>query len=629
MATIGRFAGSKLDGATIFEGTGSETMGLDGRLRGEGATGREAASSLLMVDSGVGFGFTTEDDAPARPSNQGPTISPFTSRISRLRACPWRSARLTAVGCPDENSLLEFIEGRLDDSRKAALEAHLAECAVCRQLVEPETRDARPRPRNKPLRLERTQLSDPLIGQRVGPWLIGPRLGAGGMGIVYEAVHAQTGQAAAFKLVRGHIAEVPSLLKRFQRETELVQQLDHPNIVKVLDVGSFANKEPYCVLELLKGQPLSSYRKQKGRLEPREVIELLIQLMSALEAAHRAQIVHRDLKPSNLFLRQTPEGTQLTVLDFGLAKSLASTHETAISSQGLLGTPEYMAPEQIRAQASTPAIDLYATGVLTWELLVGERPFDAASPTEVIVRQLEFQPPRASQFVTVPVPLDELVDELMQKDPARRPESAAVVKRRLLEMRATTLLDEPALRRATTALEQPVSVPPPRLTTLEHRAARRSPASAIALGLAVGGLVSAAGIWTFRNRVDQEALVALTPVTAPEPPIKHVEPVVPAPVPPVEAVVVPPLPVPRPQPKAKALSTRPATATVVASGEWLRERIGKLRACVPRLPEQNRAMSSAMLDECERLSRNGEASRAEVMELLSQTERVYFAGVCP
>ncbi|MDX2014617.1 MAG: serine/threonine-protein kinase, partial [Myxococcaceae bacterium] len=278
-------------------------------------------------------------------------------------------------------------------------------------------------------------MTDPLIGQRVGAWQIGPRLGAGGMGIIYAATHFQTGQPAAFKLVRSHLAQEPALLKRFQREIELVAQLDHPNIVRVLDVGTFANKEPFCVLELLEGVPLSTFIKRQGRLPATEVIDLLVQLMDALEAAHGAHIVHRDLKPSNLFLRTVPEGTRLTVLDFGLAKNLSSTHETALSGQGLLGTPEYMAPEQIRGQTITPAVDLYAVGVLAWELLVGHRPISGNSPAAVIVRQLEEQPPNPSQFVSMPAALDGLIMSLLEKEPARRPTDAAAVKRQLLAMR--------------------------------------------------------------------------------------------------------------------------------------------------------------------------------------------------
>ncbi|MBM4781937.1 MAG: protein kinase [Archangiaceae bacterium] len=529
------------------------------------------------------------------------------------------------MGHPDENSLLEFVDGKLTGARAAEVSAHVAGCVECQRVVGADDADDRPtRSRVRAATAEKTQLSDPLIGQRVGAWLIGPRLGAGGMGVVYAATHAQTGQSAAFKLVRSNISQEPSLLRRFQRETELVQQLDHPNIVRVLDVGSFANKEPYCVLELLEGMPLSTHRKKQGRLPATEVIGLLVQLMEALEAAHGAQIVHRDLKPSNLFLRTTPTGTRLTVLDFGLAKNLSQTHETVISSQGLLGTPEYMAPEQIRGLPITPAVDLYAVGVLSWELLVGERPFDGSSPTEVIVRHLEFQPPRPSQFVDVPPALDDLIMSLLEKDPARRPKSAAAVKRQLLTMRpsSATLSDEENVspRRSTTAIEQPA--------TAELMRSVQTGVPRVAIG--VGLILTVAGIaWSLRPRAEREPavvappIVAAVPIVSPPPaaPPAEVEPAV------VEPVAPPSVATNKPRPTiARAPTPRPT----IASEAVLRSKLQKLRACLPQLPEQNRAMSGAMLDECERLlATRSDATRAEAVGLIEQTERLYFAGACP
>lgn len=529
------------------------------------------------------------------------------------------------VGHPDENSLLEFVDGKLTGAHAAEVSAHVASCAECRSVIgADDERPTRSRVRAPPT-IEKTQLSDPLIGQRVGAWLIGPRLGAGGMGVVYEATHAQTGQPAAFKLVRSNIAQEPSLLRRFQRETELVQQLDHPNIVRVLDVGSFANKEPYCVLELLEGMPLSTHRKKQGRLPAAEVIGLLVQLMEALEAAHGAQIVHRDLKPSNLFLRTTPTGTRLTVLDFGLAKNLAQTHETVISSQGLLGTPEYMAPEQIRGLPITPAVDLYAVGVLSWELLVGERPFDGSSPTEVIVRHLEAQPARPGQFVEVPPALDALIMSLLEKDPARRPKSAAAVKRQLLAMQPSgaTLSDEELAspRRSTTAIEQPA--------TAELIRSVQTRGSRVALGVGFASLIAAVAVaWSWWPRAERAPVtvapvVAVAPVAAPPASPAVVEAAPPS----AEPAVPAPTTTARPRP---TVVRTPAPRPALVSEAVLRSRLQKLRTCLPRLPEQNRAMSGAMLDECERLlATRSDATRAEAIGLIDQTERLYFAGACP
>ena len=234
------------------------------------------------------------------------------------------------------------------------------------------------------------------------------------------------------KIVHGELAQKGKVFERFEREAEILKQFRHPNIVRWLAWGRFKGTS-YFAMEYVDGVTLERVLQERGELPWREVVDFTIQLCDALEYAHGMSVVHRDLKPSNLMI--TPDG-KLKLTDFGIAKDLERT--TQLTAPGrTLGTAAYMAPEQIRG---TPAVshktDLYALGILMYQMLTGKTPFDGASAVVLMHCHLNEAPPRPGDKVAVlPKALNELVVNLMAKAPADRPWDAAAVGHALKELR--------------------------------------------------------------------------------------------------------------------------------------------------------------------------------------------------
>ncbi|UQA60762.1 serine/threonine-protein kinase [Polyangium aurulentum] len=204
-----------------------------------------------------------------------------------------------------------------------------------------------------------------------GRYRIIRRLAAGGMGEVYEAVHLETDRPCALKIMLPHLAESPALRERFRLEARAAARIESEHVVGVLDAGmDEASGAPFLVMELLRGEDLSRRMKRSGRLSVAEVASTIAQAARGLDALHRAGIVHRDLKPSNLFLVERAEGPpRIKVLDLGVAKRMAET--AAAANTASVGTPFYMAPEQLRSGKISPATDVYALGMVAYTLLVG------------------------------------------------------------------------------------------------------------------------------------------------------------------------------------------------------------------------------------------------------------------
>jgi serine/threonine protein kinase len=226
-----------------------------------------------------------------------------------------------------------------------------------------------------------------MIGEKLGSFRIKETLGAGAMGAVYLAVHEPTGKVAALKIIGSDAAQKNNTSRRFERENDILKQFDHPNIVRWLGVGRYQGTS-YLAMEYIQGVTLEQLLAERGALAWREVVELAIQICSALHYAHQRGVVHRDIKPSNLMI--TPQG-RVKLTDFGIAKDLDATGLTATGRT--LGTAAYMAPEQIRG---TPAVshktDLYALGVVLYQMLTGRPPFQAASPLDTILLVLDRDP---------------------------------------------------------------------------------------------------------------------------------------------------------------------------------------------------------------------------------------------
>ncbi len=261
-------------------------------------------------------------------------------------------------------------------------------------------------------------------GTRLGPYEIVALLGAGGMGEVYRARDTRLGRDVAIKVLPAEFAADPERLKRFEREAKATATLSHPNILAVHDVGTHEGA-PYLVEELLEGQSLKD-RLAQGALAVPEALGIAAQMAHGLAAAHEKNIVHRDLKPANVFL--TSEGT-VKILDFGLAKLVEGgpldeadtlTHApTGATEPGrVLGTVAYMAPEQARGMPVDQRADVFAFGVVLYEMLAGERPFHGATATDTVAAIIKDDPPPLP--ASVPGPLRALIERCLAKDPAHR-----------------------------------------------------------------------------------------------------------------------------------------------------------------------------------------------------------------
>ncbi len=218
----------------------------------------------------------------------------------------------------------------------------------------------------------------------IGGYRLDAKLAIGGSGTVYRATRLSNGQAVAFKLMHAELEEQDAERKRFTREAKIVRTLVHPHIVRLLDYGHSQRNVPFLVFPLLDGQTLHDHLREHGAFSVRETGRLSLQILSALERAHRLDIAHRDIKPANIFLVNEGEHLGIKVLDFGLAKLLCGEQRVDITRVGaLIGTPRYMAPEQVRAETIGMAADIYSFALVMAEMLLGRPVVDAEGELEV------------------------------------------------------------------------------------------------------------------------------------------------------------------------------------------------------------------------------------------------------
>jgi serine/threonine-protein kinase len=272
-------------------------------------------------------------------------------------------------------------------------------------------------------------------GTRVGDYVIEEKVGQGGMGSVYRAVHPVIGKYAAIKVLDGALGTEQYNVERFLDEARVVNQIGHPNIVDVFAFGETADGRSYLVMEWLKGETLRN-RIDRALIDPPaplqlpEICEILRPLTRALHAAHEKGVIHRDLKPDNVFLVDVHgEVPIVKLLDFGIAKPSSTEHRVAKTATGaLVGTPLYIAPEQAKGRPIDSAADVYALGGMLFELLCKRPPFVADNAMEIVAKHLMEAPPRPSTLVPVPRELDDLVIAMLAKEPVQRPLLAAVMK---------------------------------------------------------------------------------------------------------------------------------------------------------------------------------------------------------
>ena len=269
----------------------------------------------------------------------------------------------------------------------------------------------------------------PVAGDVIaGKFVVEGVLGAGGMGVVVSARHAQLGQKVAIKFLRKGAERSPEAVPRFLREARAVVALQSAHVVRVMDVGVLENGMPYMVMEHLVGTDLQRLLEERSKLPLSEAVDYLLQGMEAIAEAHAQGIVHRDLKPANLFLARTPDGSPLVkVLDFGISKASGVAKENLTATAAVIGTPHYMSPEQLRSSKNVdPRTDVWALGVILFELLVGRMPFDADTVPGVCAK-IAADPPTPLRAIdpSLPAGLEAVVARCLEKDPARRLASVA------------------------------------------------------------------------------------------------------------------------------------------------------------------------------------------------------------
>jgi serine/threonine-protein kinase len=385
----------------------------------------------------------------------------------------------------------------------------------------------------------------------VGEYRVDQVIGRGGMGVVYSGSQPVIEKRVAIKVLGAQLSADPALVRRFLDEARAVNRIRHPNIIDIFSFGQLADGRQYFVMEYLEGHTLAD-RLQSASLPRAEMPTLLGQMCDALDAAHAEHIVHRDLKPENIWIVEPRRARPFVkLLDFGIAKLLAGAEQVTTQAGTLMGTPQYMSPEQCHGRAVDHRTDIYAMGVILYQIYTGQVPFRGETFAEVLAKQLTLVPERPSTHAELPAELDALIMRCLAKDPAERPQSA----RELGDELARVLFARPA---PTAPMTAPMTAPSledvATTTTLRGSAqalpglvpvparARRWP---WVVALAAAALVGALGAARLASHPQSEA----KPTARPAPP----SPPAPAPLPP------PPPPEARAVPAAEpAPSTAPA-----------------------------------------------------------------------
>ncbi|HYO96703.1 MAG TPA: protein kinase, partial [Polyangiaceae bacterium] len=286
-------------------------------------------------------------------------------------------------------------------------------------------------------------IQDPLIGTTVaGRYVLGDVIGEGGMATVYAAQHRLVDRPCAIKVMNAGFAKNEVVRERFRREAKAAQKLAHPNIIEIFDQGEMPDGCLYLVMELLQGETVAEL-VARGPIGAERTIHIAVQIARGLARAHDLEVIHRDLKPENLFLATASVESELVkILDFGIARSMQDSRLTGAGE--IFGTPQYMAPERITSIDAGPSADLYALGVILYEMLSGQLPFEAPDIATFFIKHMKELPaPLRTRVPDVPPLLEKLVMELLEKEPKARPVDAHRVHSDLIDIASALQLRLP------------------------------------------------------------------------------------------------------------------------------------------------------------------------------------------
>lgn len=348
-----------------------------------------------------------------------------------------------------------------------------------------------------------------------GRYRLGRRIGAGGMGAVYEAEHLELGRAVAVKVLLPEFSANAAMAARFMREARAAAQIGHPGIVQVFDLGS-DGPMPFLVMEKLEGEELGARIGRASPLPVGWVIEMITDLCDALQAAHDHGIVHRDLKPSNVFLaKQGRRDDVVKVLDFGIAKLLRPADDVKTTTGQVFGTPTYMAPEQLRDSKEVDGrADVYAMGCVLFQALVGHPPFEASTYPELIFRICSAPRPRVDELRgDVPRSVSEVVARALALEPADRPASPNELARALgsaSPVRGSSTPLELASAKTEAAVISGITPPSP-----TRNRERGSDGRRMTLGLVALGVAGTLGAVTLVRGTTSEPATGAAPSTPP------------------------------------------------------------------------------------------------------------------
>ncbi|WP_432541147.1 Stk1 family PASTA domain-containing Ser/Thr kinase [Kineococcus sp. SYSU DK002] len=323
-------------------------------------------------------------------------------------------------------------------------------------------------------------LSDPLVGRLLdGRYRVLGRVGRGGMGVVYRAEDERLDRAVALKVLRADLAHDPTARSRFVREAKSAARLTHPGVVAVLDQGvdhEGGTETAYLVMELVDGRTLRDVVLDKGALTPGEALGVTADVLDALAEAHRKGVLHRDVKTANVLVAH--DG-RVKVADFGLARAASSGGQSTTVGMGdLMGTAEYLAPEQLEAGEPDARSDVYGVGVMLFEMLTGAPPFTGDSPFTIAYKHVhEAVPPPSTKVPGLPTALDALVLDALAKDPDERPADAGEMLEQLRAVRSSLTPEQLATRAA-----RPAAAATPGSTTRLGAVAAQEPAGAAPAG---------------------------------------------------------------------------------------------------------------------------------------------------